>query len=64
VKTICFCHRNRRRKKATEIYCKKSTNQCTSYAGKPAGFIFNQNKPYQTNLLFISATLFKTKLLQ
>jgi hypothetical protein len=23
-----------------------------------------KNKPYQTNLLFISATLFKTKLLQ
>ena len=51
-------------KKATEIYNKKSTNQCSSNAGNPAGFIFTPNKPSQTNIFFIGATLFKTKLLQ
>ena len=51
-------------KKAAEIYNKKSKNQCSSNAGKPAGFIFTPNKPSQTNIFFIGATLFKTKLLQ
>ena len=51
-------------KKATEIYNKKSTNQCSSNAGNPAGFIFTPNKPSQTNIFFIGDTLFKTKLQQ
>ena len=51
-------------KKTTEIYNKKSASQCSSNAGKPAGFIFTPNKPSQTNIFFIGATLFKTKLLQ
>ena len=51
-------------KKATEIYNKKSANQCSSNAGNPAGFLFTPNKPSQTNTFFIGAILFKTKLLQ
>ncbi|MBC7626033.1 MAG: hypothetical protein H7254_01955 [Ferruginibacter sp.] len=51
-------------KKTTEIYNKKSANQSSSYADKPAGFIFIQNKPSQTNIFFIDDTMFKTKLLQ
>ena len=50
-------------KKTAKVYYKKSANQCTSNAGKPAGLIFKQNKPYQSNILFIGAILFKTKLL-
>ena len=51
-------------KKTTEIYNKKSANQCSSYAGKPAGFLFTPNKPTKTNIFFIDATLFKIKLVQ
>ena len=51
-------------KKNSEIYDKKSANQCSSNAGKPAGFIFTPNKSSQTNTFFIGATLFKTKLVQ
>ena len=50
--------------KTTEIYNKKSANQCSSNTGKPAGFIFTPNKPSQTNIFFIGDTLFKTKLQQ
>jgi hypothetical protein len=49
-------------KKATKIYHQKSATQCTSNAGKPAIFIFKQNKPYQTDMFFINAYLLKTKL--
>ena len=51
-------------KKTAEIYNKKSANQCSSNAGKPAGFLFTPNKPTKTNIFFIDATLFKKKLLQ
>jgi hypothetical protein len=51
-------------KKATKIYYQKSANQCTSNAGKARGFFIKQNKPYETNILFVSAPLLNTKLMQ
>jgi hypothetical protein len=41
-----------------------SANQCRSNAGKPPDFIFKKNKPYQTNILCIIATLFKPTFFQ